>query len=101
MNEYTDTAIIEKYGSLDNAAIGDLTRLPCIFAYKAFNKRAPHFGVIRDVYKRQGQVWIEYELQACDPFLVADDLESMKFELNIGKWEFNRTHWAVKDVNCC
>ena len=99
VNEYTDAAIVEKYGSLDNAAIAELTRLPCIFSYEAFNKLAPHFGVIRDVAKRQGQVRIEYQLQTCDPFLAADDLESMKFELDIGKWELNRTHWAVKDVN--
>ena len=33
------------------------------------------------------------------PFLTANDLESMKFELDIRRWELNRTHWAVKDVN--
>ena len=99
VNEYTDPAIIEKYGRLDNAAIAVLTRLPCIFSYEAFNRLAPHFGVIRDVSKRQGQVRIEYELQTCDPFLTASDLKSMKFELDIAKLELNRTHWAVKDVN--
>ena len=99
VNEYTDSEIVEKYGTLDNFAIAELTRFPCIFAYESFNRLPPHFGVIRDVTKRQGQLRLEYELQACDPFLTADDLESMKFELDIGKWELNRTHWAVKDVN--
>ena len=99
VNEYTNSTIVEKYGNLDSVAIAELTRLPCIFAYEAFNKLSPHFGVIRDVTKRQGQVRIEYEIQTCDPFLTADDLENMKFELDIGKWELNRTHWAVKDVN--
>lgn len=99
MNEYTDPTIVEKYGNLDNSAIAELVRFPCIFAYEAFNKLPPHFGVIRHVTKRQGQVRLEYELQACDPFLTADDLENMKFELDIEKWELNRTHWAVKDVN--
>ena len=99
MNEHTDPRIVEKYGKLDNSAIDELTRLPCIFAYEAFNKISPHFGIIRHVTKRQGQVRLEYELQVCDPFLTAQDLENMKFELDIGKWELNRTHWAVKDVN--
>ena len=99
VNEYTDSTIVEKYGGLDSSVIAELTRFPCIFAYEAFNKLPPHFGVIRDLTIRQRQVRLEYELQACDPFLMADDLESMKFELDIGKWELNRTHWAVKGVN--
>src|SRR5216683_1139250 len=32
-------------------------------------------------------------------FLSAADLSEFKFELDIAKWELNRTHWAVKDVN--
>ena len=99
VKEYTDPAIVERYGSLDSSAIAALTRFPCIFAYESFNKLPPHFGVIRNVTKRQGQVRLEYALQDCDPFLAANDLENMKFELDIGKWELNRTHWAVKDVN--
>jgi hypothetical protein len=34
-----------------------------------------------------------------EPFLTADDLECMTFELDIGKLELYRTHWAVKEVN--
>lgn len=101
VNEYTDPTIVERYGALDNSAIADVdvARFPCIFAYEAFNNLPPHFDIIRQVTKRQDQVRMEYELQACDPFLTAADLEDMKFELDIGKWEINRTHWAVKDVN--
>ena len=99
VNEYTDSGLIAKYGKLDSSSIAELTRFPCIFAYEAFNKLPPHFGIIHHVAKRQGQVRLEYNLQVCDPFLTARDLESMKFELDIGKWELNRTHWAVKDVN--
>ncbi len=91
----------QKFGCLDSSAIAELTRFPCIFAYESNHKLPPHFGVIRDITKRrqQGQVRLEYKLLPCDPFLSADDLESMKFELDIGDWELNRTHWAVKDVN--
>ena len=97
--EHTDSTIVEKYGSLDSSAIAELMRFPCIFAYEAANRQPPHFGVIRDLTIRRRQVQIKYELQACDPFLTADDLQVMKFELDIGKEELNRTHWAVKDVN--
>lgn len=99
VNEYTDEAIIGVFGSLDAASIEALQKLPCIFAYEASNKLNPKFGVIRDVVKRQGQVRVEYELVAVDPFLTHEDINDMLFELDIGKWEMNRIHWAVKDVN--
>jgi hypothetical protein len=59
----------------------------------------PHFGVLRDIIRRQGVVKIEYELQQLSPFLTAEELSAMSFDLDISKWEINRTHWAVKDVN--
>ena len=49
--------------------------------------------------QRQGQVRIEYALHAVAPFLTADDLAKLTFELDIGKLELYRTHWAVKEVN--
>ena len=99
VNEYTDENIIERFGALDEAAIDELKKLPCIFAYEAFNKLDPKFGLITEVTKRQGEVRVEYELIPVAPFLTAETLSDLMFELDIGKWELNRTHWAVKDVN--
>ncbi|MEY9459703.1 hypothetical protein ABH973_000116 [Bradyrhizobium ottawaense] len=99
VREYTDTAITERFGGLDAQAASELKRLPSIFAYEAVHQLPPRFGVVRDVAKRQGQVRIEYEIQPVTSFLTAEDLESLTFELDIGEWELNRTHWAVKDIN--
>lgn len=102
--EYTENAITERFGELNDAAISELKRLPCIFAYEAFNLLAPKFGLIRDIAKRQGQVRIEYELQTVDPFLSADDLEQLTFELDIGKWEMTgrtgRSRTSILRKNC-
>ncbi len=87
VNEYTDETIIAQYGSLDVASVDALQKLPCIFAYEASVKRNPKFGVIRDIAKRQGQVRVEYDLIAVDPFLSHENLNDMLFELDIGKWE--------------
>jgi hypothetical protein len=92
-------SLTSRYGSLDGASIAELKRAPCIFAYETGNKLPPKFGYIREIVQRQGQVRIEYELHQVEPFLTADDLEQMTFELDIGKLELYRTHWAVKEVN--
>lgn len=99
IREYTDKEITQKLGDLDASAVADLKRLPCIFAYEKPNKMDPHFGVLRDITYRQGEVKIEYELQPLTPFITAEELSAMSFDLDISKWELNRTHWAVKDVN--
>lgn len=99
IREYTDKEITQKLGDLDASAVADLKRLPCIFAYEKPNKIDPHFGVLRDITSRQGEVKIEYELQPLTQFITAEELSAMSFDLDISKWELNRTHWAVKDVN--
>lgn len=102
VREYTNTAISKKFGELDAASVAELKRLPCIFAYEKANGLAPKFGVIRDIAKRQvrrEEVRIEYEIRHLDPFLSAEDLLSLSFELDIQKYELNRSHWAVKDVD--
>lgn len=101
VREYTDEALSEKYGSLDDAAIAELTSLPTIFAYENGHNVAPRFGTITNITyrKSQAQVRIDYELMAVEAFLTHDHLAGLGFELDIGKWELNRTHWALKDVN--
>jgi hypothetical protein len=99
VREYTDKEITKKLGDLDASAVSELKRLPCIFAYEMPNMKAPRFGFLRGVARRQGEVRIEYDLQPLTPFLTAENMIAMSFGLDIGKWELNRTHWAVKDVN--
>jgi|CXWL01.1.fsa_nt_gi hypothetical protein len=99
VNEYTDAEVVKRFSKLDATAIGELQRLPCIFAYESRCKKPPKFGLIRNITKRQSRVRIEYEIKQVEPFLTAEDMTNLAFELDIRKWEMNRTHWAVKDVN--
>ncbi len=100
VREYTDSELTKRFGELDSQAVSELKKLPCIFAYEDLAAHPePQFGVLRDITKRQGRVRIEYEVQHIEPFLSKADLKSLSFELDIGKWELNRTHWAVKDVS--
>jgi len=99
VREYTDKDITARFGELDAAAVAELKLLPCIFAYESNNRKNPSFGIIRNVVCRQQQVRVEYELRPLASFLTWEDFEQLTFELDIGKWEMNRTHWAVKNVN--
>jgi hypothetical protein len=51
------------------------------------------------VQKRAAEVRVEYEIHDIEKFLSAEQLAQYSFDLDISKWELNRTHWAVKDVN--
>lgn len=98
-DEYTDRAIAERLGKLDEAALAELTRFPTIFAYETACALDPKFGLIREVTVRRRQVRVEYELIRVPAFITGADFDALAFELDIGNWEMNRTHWAVKDVN--
>jgi hypothetical protein len=98
VNEYTDKEIIEDYGSFSEDDINELKLMPCIFAYETSNERNPKFGMIKDVTARKKRVRIEYEIIPIKPFITWEDIEQLRFELDISDWEMNRTHWAVKNV---
>ncbi len=99
LREYTDVRITAQMGDLSTEDVNQLRRFPCIFAYESTCHKDPHFGVIRDAVVRYGKVRVTYELFALKPFLSHSDLAELAFELDIGRWELDRTHWAVKDVD--
>lgn len=100
VREYTDIALTEKYGSLSPHAVNELRRLPCMFAYESSCKKDPKFGVIQNVRVVDQQAKIDYEIIPLEKFLSFSDLiGDLAFDLDISKWEMNRTHWAVKDIN--
>jgi hypothetical protein len=99
VREYTDKKIAEKYGELSLAQVDEIIQFPCIFAYETQCHKDPKFGYIHEIVKRQGKVKIQYELIHLDNFLTFTDLEELHFELDIHSWEYNRTHWAIKDVD--
>ena len=97
--EYTDESLIERFKSLEGSALRELKDLPTLFAYESANEEAARIGKITELRKRQNEVWIEFKLDDALPAITSSDLEELDWELDIGEWEFNRTHWAVKDVD--
>jgi len=99
IREYTDDAVIEKYGQFTKPQIEAIKNFPCIFAYENGCKKDPKFGKIHDIKEKKGQVKIQYEILELENFLKYTDITSMLFELDIYQWEMNRTHWAIKGVD--
>jgi hypothetical protein len=63
--------------------------------------KAPRFGRLKAVSKRATrlEVRIDFELMDLPRFLTNDELWSMGPELDLGRWESTRSHWAVKNVD--
>ncbi len=99
IREYTDTHLTARFGDFTPSQVDELRRLRSVFSYESQCNKAPHFGVIRAAFRRRQKVRIEYDLIPLDRFLTAAELVDLEFELDISRWEMNRTHWAVKDVN--
>lgn len=96
IREYTEKDLVEKYIKLGIDEISELKKYPCIFAYEDYCEKNASLGYITDVLVRQGKVKITFNKVE---EVSSESLHKIQFELDIGDWEFNRTHWALKKVN--
>lgn len=99
VGEYTDEAIAQKYKAFDQVAITELQPFPTLFAYEHSHNADARVGFIQRVTIRSGQVRIEYDFYLDLPTIPASRLAALAWELDIAKYEMNRTHWAVKAVD--
>jgi hypothetical protein len=99
ITEFTDDSVMEKFNSLDDAAIGELMSYPCLFAYEEMVKGSARIGWLNAVKVRTGVVRINFILEKSLRPIPLSKLKKHRVELDIGSWEFRRTHWAVKDVD--
>lgn len=96
--EYTDQEISENIGSLSPSVIEYLKSIPCLFAYEGASE--PYrFGWLTNIVDIGQKISIEFELDANVNPIPYEDIKEKSSNLDIRKWEINRTHWAIKDVN--
>ena len=101
VREYTDGHLEERFKELGANQIAELVQLPTILAYENGCRKPPKFGRLRDITYRKAHatVRLEYDLMTVDPFVSHQQLVDLSFDLDIAKYELNRSHWAVKDVD--
>jgi hypothetical protein len=97
--EYTSDPIAERFGKLDESDISTLISLPTLFVYEANIDEPARVGRIKTLQRRQGEIRITFEFDSLIAPIGKDRLQKLKWDLEFGKLEMNRTHWAVKDTD--
>ncbi len=94
--EYTADEISERYKFFDENAINELKSFPALFVTENETTQS-RIGYITDIRLRSGSVVISFEFDPILPALPIGSIEAMRVDIDLGRWELSRTHWAVKD----
>ncbi len=94
--EYTADEIRQRYKSFDEKSIKELKSFPCLFVLEN-EQRESRIGYITDIRVRQSTVVIHFEFDSIFPPLSIGVIEDIRVDIDLGRWELSRTHWAVKD----
>ena len=94
--EYTADEISERYKFFDEKAIRELKSFPCLFAIEN-EQRESRIGYLSNIRVRQSTVVIDFVFDPIFPPLPQGAIEDLRIDIDLGRWELTRTHWAVKD----
>ena len=101
MFEYTSSELKSRFSSLAGDALKELLDLPCLFAYEKDIDKPARIGRALRLQQRRGddRLDLHFEIDGSFPPIDSSRIVELSWELDIGGWELNRTHWAVKDVD--
>jgi hypothetical protein len=94
--EHTTPTLQEKFKGLTSRKIEELKSYPVLFAYEG-EKKDVLVGYLRDIKERVGSILVEYDFETRIAPIPFSKIAALKGRLDIGSWEMNRTHWALKD----
>lgn len=94
--EYTADEISERYKFFDGNAIRELKSFPTLFVTENESTES-RIGYIIDIRLRSDSIVIDFEFDPILPALPIGAIEAMRVDIDLGKWELSRTHWAIKD----
>ena len=103
MFEYTSDEVTARFKPNGVTDFNGLLRLPVIFMPETENRpNATNIARVGTIFRATvsgRDVELDYSYDPDIPPITNDYLEEHAKEFGIGDWEFNRTHWAVKDVD--
>ena len=94
--EYTADEISERYKFFNNVAINELKSFPTLFVTENEQTQS-RIGYITNIRLRQDTVVIDFEFDQILPSLPIGAIKELSIDIDLGKFELSRTHWAVKD----
>lgn len=97
--EYTEDAIVSRFNELREDQLERLRTLPSLFAYERSNAQDARVGHITEILIQNRKVVVSYEFDPAVASVPHQLLDDRKVDLDVGDWELNRTHWAVKDID--
>lgn len=97
--EYTEDAIAGRFNDLRENQIDRLRSLPAVFAYESGRQMDARVGQIISIRIRNREVVVHYQFDENIAPIPHQMLIDRRRGLDIGEWELNRTHWAVKDID--
>lgn len=97
--EHKADEICNRFAGLTPEIITELCSLPTLFTYENGTEGISRVGKIKQIKQRGGEVRVIYEFDNNIPPITDELILAHKWDLEIEDWEFNRTHWAIKNVN--
>jgi predicted nucleotide-binding protein len=98
--EHTADEFKQRFAALDTKTFEQLATLPTLFMYERGTVGTARVGTIKTVQLRGGnRSRIVFAFDEGVRAISTDELTTLADLLDIGRWEFTRTHWAVKDVD--
>lgn len=97
LTEYIMPELKAKFGSLDAVSIEQIKQIPCIFTYEQGHRKDAYIGFLTNITLRQANIKIDYMLTG--ETIHFDDFKNLSNLLDLGRWELNRTHWTIKNVD--
>jgi len=96
--EHTDEELKAYFKCRSRAVLDELIEYPCVFAYESGCGRDPHLGKLETVTVRNSEFRCRFKITQPE-FITLKKFEENALLLDIAKFEYNRTHWAIKRVD--
>jgi hypothetical protein len=99
--EGTDETLVARFKPSGDFDFNALIKLPALFMEESSlgTNQVARIGRILSARVVGREIALEYIYDQSIPPLTNAIVESFAQELEIGGWEFTRTHWAIKDVD--
>ncbi len=95
---HTQQGLRDRFYPFTQASIDELQSFPALFAYETATRRSAKLGRIDRIQQRHGEVQLRYTIFDA-PEITPEQILELAWDLDLGRWEMNTTHWAVKDVD--